>query len=104
MLDSLDFAPQVPVFDGHVQVGRPQKGGRMRAVRAAPRLGLYPFAPWVVDPWLGWLSETGRGLWVSLDEVDPGEFHAAVERHPQLRVVLSDGHYRHHAIIMGWTP
>jgi predicted TIM-barrel fold metal-dependent hydrolase len=71
----------------------------VRAVRAAPRLGLYPFVPWVVDPWLGWLSESGRGLWVSLDEVDPVEFHAAVERHPQLRVVLSDGHYRHHAII-----
>jgi predicted TIM-barrel fold metal-dependent hydrolase len=71
----------------------------VRGVRAAPRLGLYPFVPWIVDPWLGWLSETGRVLWVSLDELDPDQFHSAVSRHPQLHVVLSEGHYRHHAII-----
>lgn len=55
--------------------------------------------PWVVDEWLGWIRDTGRTLWISFDEVDPDELHATVTRHPDLQVVLSDGHYRHHAVI-----
>jgi predicted TIM-barrel fold metal-dependent hydrolase len=71
----------------------------VRAVRAAPRLGRYPFTPWIVDEWLGWLRDTGRALWISLDEVEADALHTTVRRHPDLRLVLADGHYSHHAVI-----
>src|SRR5262249_27987119 len=32
-------------------------------------------------------------------EVDADEFHIAVRRHPDVKVILSDGHYSHHAVI-----
>ncbi|MBM3262786.1 MAG: amidohydrolase family protein [candidate division Zixibacteria bacterium] len=70
-----------------------------RSLRVFPKSHLYPFVPWVVGPWMDWIRETGKSLWVSVDEVDPRDLYETAHTFPTVPFVLSAVHYGHFAFV-----
>ena len=75
----------------------------VRAVRMLPMLHNYPFRPWTAGRWLEWMVEQRIALWLPVAyeanwhdgaELDPSEVYETVRHSPDLRVVLSEVHYR----------
>jgi hypothetical protein len=100
--DDPRFVPQFVVnlaLDDPAVYAAEIEAAGVRSLRAAPRTNLYPFAPWVADPWLEWMSAAGVGLWLPIQEVEAREVYDTVCRWPQLRVVLVGVHYSHHAAV-----
>ena len=73
---------------------------RLRSVRLhSPEGGRVPFVDWLYGPLLDWLSTEGIPLWVSLADGSPVELLDALQRFPDLTVVLLGAHYVHSTIV-----
>jgi len=92
------FVVNFPV-DPFDAFARAVQGAGVRSLRACPRTHLYPLTPWVVGDWGDWMAGAGLGLWVSANEVDPRDLHDTAAAFPGLKVVWTDVHYVHHAVL-----
>jgi len=75
------------------------EGAGVRSLRAFPKTHLYPLTPWAVGEWGDWMAGAGVGLWASANEVEPRDLYDVASAWGGLRVVLTDVHYVHHAVL-----
>ncbi|MSS72166.1 MAG: hypothetical protein EXS64_11845 [Candidatus Latescibacteria bacterium] len=71
----------------------------VRSLRVFPKTHLYPLTGWMMGDWGDWMAGAGVGLWVSAYEVDPKDLYEVASTWQRLRVILTDVHYVHHAVL-----
>lgn len=72
----------------------------VRSIRMTPISNNYVFKPWVVSEWLEWLSSESISLWLPVEETDPGDIFETASNHPDLKLILTEVHYKHYPWIM----
>ena len=73
---------------------------KVKSIRMTPISNNYVFKPWVVSEWLEWLSSESIPLWLPVEETDPGDIFETVVKHPKLKLVLTEVHYKHYPWVM----
>ena len=72
----------------------------VKSIRFAPLSHKYPFKNWMVDSWLDFMASNSISLFLSIEEADPDDIFEVVKNNPNIKVVLTEIHYRHYPWLM----
>lgn len=72
----------------------------VKSIRFAPLSHKYPFKKWMVNAWLDSMISNSISLFISIEEVEPDDIFEVIKEYPDIKVVLTEIHYRHYPWLM----